>query len=77
MTLQSRVAALEGAARNGMLQIVIHGGLAEIGPDDHARAGGRCWRRGEGEGVETWRARVLAEAASFGAKVLVWGGLPE
>ena len=77
MTLQSRLAALEGAAREGMLQIVIHGGLAEIGPDDHARAGGRCWRREPGEPVEAWRARVLAEAASFGAKVLVWGGLPE
>ncbi len=77
MTLQSRVAALEGAARAGMLQVIVTGGLTECGPDDHARAGGRCWRREPGEPVEAWRARVLAEAASFGAKVLVWGGLPE
>ena len=77
MTLQSRLAALENAAARGMLQIRLMGGLAETGPDDHARAGERCWRRAEGEGVETFRARVLAEAASFGVRVLVWGGLPE
>lgn len=74
MTLESRIAALEGAARDGLLSVVVHGGLrAQLGPDNTAKAAGTTWTRGEGEDVAEFRARVLGEAKAAGAKVLVWG----
>lgn len=77
MNLETRLAKLEGAARAGMTQIVVHGGLPGIGPDDHAHAGARCWRRGDAETVAAFRDRVLGDARVMEARCVIWGGLPE
>ena len=77
MNLGARLARLEGAARDGMMQVVVHGGLAGAGPDDHAHADGHAWRRTEGETVAAFRDRVLAGAKALRAGCVVWGGLPD
>lgn len=77
MTLESRLAKLEGAARDGMQQIRVTGGLADCGPDDLANAAGQTWRRAPGETADAFQCRVLAEARALGASCVVWGGLPD
>ncbi len=77
MTLESRLARLEAAAGEGVQSIVVHGGLEGVGPDDHAHAGDRTWRRAEGEAVDAFQARVLTEAKALRARCVVWGGLPD
>jgi hypothetical protein len=59
-----------------LTEVTINGGIPGYGPDEHASAGDRTWKRRPGEAVEEFKTRVRSGVPAD-AKALVWGGLPE
>lgn len=60
---------------NDLTEVTINGGLPGYGPDEHATAGDRKFKRRSGESAEDFRARVR-NGIPADAKAIVWGGLP-
>lgn len=73
MSIKSRISALENAGSDGLLSVVVRGGLSSLELNDTARAGAQTWTRAEGEEAAAFRSRGLTGARSAGARVLVWG----
>ena len=79
MSIRSRIAALERAARGTVTAsvVIIQGGMSDGDPTFAvAGGGGPQWQRGGEESFNAFTARVLASATADGTASVVLGGLP-
>jgi hypothetical protein len=80
MNLAKRIEALESKiGPQGIAEVTIHGGIPDLGPDDHATVmpSETAFSREPDEEPETFRDRVRDAAFETKATRIVFGGLPK